>query len=76
LENLARDKHSNVLRKSVNYGRKYFYNIGPWAQCYKTFFVRNLRIFVISLSVCLWHTLPAYSNVCGQDQEPTLEWSM
>ncbi len=25
-----------------------------WAQCYKTFFVRNLRIFVISQSVCTW----------------------
>jgi hypothetical protein len=29
-----------------------FYNVGPWAQCYKTFFVRELGIFVISYSVC------------------------
>ncbi len=43
---------------------------------FKNFFVRNLPIFVISLSVCLWQTLPAYYNVCGQGQEPTLEWSM
>jgi hypothetical protein len=27
------------------------------AQCYKTFFVRNLRISVISSSVCPWQTL-------------------
>jgi hypothetical protein len=26
---LARDKHSNLLQKSVNYGSKKFYRIGP-----------------------------------------------
>jgi hypothetical protein len=26
---LARDKHSSLLQKFVNYGRKIFYNIGP-----------------------------------------------
>jgi len=31
------DKHSSLLRKSVNYNRKEFYNIGSWAQCYKKF---------------------------------------
>jgi hypothetical protein len=46
------------------------------AHCYKTFFVHNLRIFVISYIVCLWQVLPAYSNVCGQGQEPTQEWSI
>jgi hypothetical protein len=39
---LGRDKHSSLLRKFINYGRKMFYKIGPWynitsAQCYKTF---------------------------------------
>jgi hypothetical protein len=29
LERLARDKHSSLLQKTVNYGRKKFYNIGP-----------------------------------------------
>jgi len=24
------DKHSSLLRKSVNYGRKKFYSTGPW----------------------------------------------
>ncbi len=28
--------------------KKKFYNTDTQAQCYKTFFVRNLRIFVIS----------------------------
>jgi hypothetical protein len=30
LERLARDKHSNLSPKFVNYGQKKFYNIGPW----------------------------------------------
>jgi hypothetical protein len=28
-------------------------------QCYKTFYARNLRIFVISQSVCPWPAFPA-----------------
>ncbi len=27
---LARDKHSSLLQKSVNYVRKKFYTTGPW----------------------------------------------
>jgi len=34
----------------------------PRPQCYKTFYVRNLRNFVISYSVCTWQAFPAYSN--------------
>jgi hypothetical protein len=30
LEKLARDKHSGLFRKSVNYGRNKFYSTGPW----------------------------------------------
>ncbi len=30
LERLARDKHSSLIRKSVNYGCKKFYGTGPW----------------------------------------------
>jgi hypothetical protein len=30
LERLPRDKHSGVLRKSVNYGRKKLNKISPW----------------------------------------------
>jgi hypothetical protein len=29
LKKLARDKHSSLLQKSVNYGRKIFYSTGP-----------------------------------------------
>jgi len=29
LERLARDKHSSLLRKYVNYGSKKFYSTGP-----------------------------------------------
>ncbi len=28
----------------------FIYRIGSWAQCYKTFYGRNLRMFVISKS--------------------------
>ncbi len=34
-----------------------------WGQCYKTFYVRSLRMFVISQSVCPWKTFPVQSNV-------------
>ncbi len=32
LGTLANNTHSSLLRKFINYGRKTFYNIGPWAQ--------------------------------------------
>ncbi len=35
-----------------------FLNFMTWGQCYKTFSVRNLRIFVISLSVGSWQAFP------------------
>jgi hypothetical protein len=44
-------KTLSVSLKFVNYDRKIFYNIGAWGQCYKTFYVCDLRIFVISISV-------------------------
>ncbi len=47
-----------------------------WGQCYKTFYGRKLRLFIISYSVCPWKALPAQSNVCGRGHEPTLEWSV
>ncbi len=39
-------------------------------------FVHNLRVFVISWSVCLFQLLPAQPNGCGWGQEPILEWSI
>jgi hypothetical protein len=41
------------------------------AQCYKTFYIRNLQIFSISWSVCLWQIYQPYFNVCWQGQELT-----
>ncbi len=32
--------------------------ISYWGQCYKTFSVRNLQIFIISLSICPWQAFP------------------
>jgi hypothetical protein len=43
--------------------KKKFYKFGIRDQCYKTFFFRILRIYVISLGVCTWHALPTQSNV-------------
>ncbi len=48
MENFTKDKNSSLLRKSVFYGQKKFYNIGPRAQYYKTFYLRNLQMSVIS----------------------------
>jgi hypothetical protein len=46
-----------------------------WAPCYKTFYDRNLRAFLISSCVCPWQAFTALSNICGWGPEPTLEWS-
>ncbi len=37
-ERLAGDKHSSLLQKSVYYGRKFFYSIGPGGKTDKTHF--------------------------------------
>jgi hypothetical protein len=47
-------KHSSSVWYVMNGTRKMFYEIGLWAQCQKTFYVRNLQIFVKSPSVCPW----------------------
>ncbi len=40
---------------------RYCTNLGDntWAQCYKNFYIRNLQMLVISLSVCTWQASPA-----------------
>jgi hypothetical protein len=47
MKKLAKDKHSSLLRRFVNYGRK---NIGLWANFILKNYDRNLRILVISWS--------------------------
>ncbi len=38
------------------------------------FFGSNIQVLVISYSVGPWQEFPAWSIVCGQGQEPSLEW--
>jgi hypothetical protein len=38
-------------------------DILSWCQRYKTFYDRNLRMFLISYSVCPWQASSAYSHV-------------
>ncbi len=75
LERLARYKHSSLLRKFVNYEPDKFHNIGPRVQSYKTFYVCDLRIFCNRLEYFYGLACTAQYNVCGEGQEPTLEFS-
>ncbi len=38
--------------ETVNYSHIKFHDTGARAQCYKTFYVRNLGIFILSQNVC------------------------
>jgi hypothetical protein len=44
----------NILPFNIHLHIKY----GMWDQCFETFYVRNLIMFVISWSVCLWLAFP------------------
>ncbi len=67
----------------LNKSRLQHRDTGAWGQCYKTFFVRDLRIFVISESVCPWQAFSIQSNKhsslllklvnCGQKSLITLD---
>jgi hypothetical protein len=51
-ERPAREKHSSLLRKSVNYGRKKSYNVCPrWGLYYKSFYACNKFSAVVSWCV-------------------------
>ncbi len=53
LETIIRFKrHSFIL----NFGHV------TWAKCYKTFYGRKLRLFIISQSICSWQAFQAQSN--------------
>ncbi len=41
-------KRTSLSHSIVNYCRLKFYSTGPLGQSYKTFYRRNLRVFVIS----------------------------
>jgi hypothetical protein len=55
-------RRSSLLQTAINYEHKKFYNSNTRAQCYKTFYGRNLLIFVISYSVCSWQDFSPWSN--------------
>jgi hypothetical protein len=63
------EKHFSLFSISVSDEEKGFDTL---VQCYETFYGRNLQIIGITLSVCLLQAFPAWSNVCGQGQEPML----
>ncbi len=69
LEKLVRDQHNSLLRKFGKYSSRKFYNIGPLGQCYKSFYGRKLRLFVISQNVCPWQVF-MYSTL-GQTPDHT-----
>jgi hypothetical protein len=54
MEKLEKDKHSSLIQKVFNYGRKKFYNIGPWARADE--FIETLRVSLKSSRNCsiLW----------------------
>ncbi len=45
------DKDSSIFCLLVIDEEKMCYGIDTWAQCYKTFYGRNLQMFVMGLSV-------------------------
>ncbi len=63
MESLARDKRSSLF--GLGQWRRQCYNFDSWGLCYKTFYGRNLWVFVITSSVCPWQAFPVLNNVCG-----------
>jgi hypothetical protein len=56
LERLATDKHSSLLRKSVNYGHNKFYDADPWVISVTLYNVKYLSVIYssfISSEQCL-----------------------
>ncbi len=51
---------SSLVKTFVNYKPKKIFNIRTWAQCQKTFFIRNLHFFV--KGVCPWQVFHSYSH--------------
>ncbi len=51
----AKDKHSSLLRKSVNYGRKKFYSTDPRSECH---------CLPLPAFACLCLPLPAFACLC------------
>jgi hypothetical protein len=56
LENLARDKHSSLIRKFVNYRRKCFIPLAPGVKVIKLF-SSSLTLYDIQASLTLYDIL-------------------
>jgi hypothetical protein len=52
-------KHASLLYCNNIYGRIKALQYRPRVQCYKKISIRNLRIFLISQSVCPWQAFLA-----------------
>ncbi len=75
-QTLARNKYSNLSPALVKYDHKKLYNIVSRAQCYQTFYVRNLQMLEISCNVIGRPFQPSLMFVSKVPrQEPSLEWS-
>ncbi len=65
---LAKDKHSSLLRKFVNYRQKSFITLGPghWWACAIKNYGSNFSRIIISQSICHCQSLPPLYCVCRQ----------
>ncbi len=63
LERLARDKHSSLLQKSVNYCRKKFYSTRPWSNT--NFHEVNVKITAVIRFMEQAGGQPESIGVCG-----------
>jgi hypothetical protein len=64
-----RDKHSSLLRYRLDYAHKRFCSTTLSDKCYKTFNIRNLRMFVLSKTVFPWQASPPFSNGAAYPSE-------
>ncbi len=62
---LSSQTKTSVIVPSVLDEEKKFSNLETRSQCYKTLYVCNLRMILISQSVCPLQAFPAQSNICG-----------
>jgi len=47
LSMLYSDKHSSLFVRCIIDGENNCFNVDTWAECYKTFYSRNLRVAVL-----------------------------
>jgi hypothetical protein len=60
------NKRTSLLQPDIKYRRKKFYFAQSWDQIYKTFYNRNLLIFIISYSVIFLQAFPPSLKFVGK----------